>query len=222
MSEVLSNNPPYYDCSLSARELIGLVSRTLPGSRSALVPSPSKQQHAWVSPLPTTKCLFRPTVPPESDSDFVNLMTTCWMESPEGRPDFKAILRELERMNPQKGEMVDNLIRMLEKYSSNLEGIVAERTAELELEKTKTENLICRMLPRTVYEELRDGKSVKAESFDNVTVLFSDVVGFTNICAQSTPLQVVEMLNALYTCFDSIIEEYSCWKVETIGEMCRM
>lgn len=69
----------------------------------------------------------------------------------------------------------------MEKYQNQLEELVEERTAELRDEKRRTENLLQRMLPITVAQQLLRGDDVKPESFQSVTIYFSDIVGFTVI-----------------------------------------
>lgn len=135
------------------------------------------------------------------------------------RPDFKSIRTKLRPLRKgMRPNIFDNMMAMMEKYANNLEQLVDERTDQLQEEKKKTEALLLEMLPRPVAEQLKRGNKVEAESYDMVTIYFSDIVGFTNMSAESTPLQVVDFLNDLYTCFDSIIGNYDVYKVETIGD----
>ncbi|XP_029463480.1 retinal guanylyl cyclase 2 [Rhinatrema bivittatum] len=147
------------------------------------------------------------------------LMKNCWHEMPEQRPTFDEIFDLFKNINKgKKTNIIDSMLRMLEQYSSNLEDLIRERTEELEIEKQKTEKLLTQMLPLSVAEALKMGCTVEPESFDQVTLYFSDIVGFTTISAKSEPIQVVDLLNDLYTLFDAVIGNHDVYKVETIGD----
>jgi len=89
---------------------------------------------------------------------------------------------------------------------------------ELEAEKQRTEELLCELMPPSVAESLRQGHAVESCEFQESTVLFTDIVTFTNICALCTPYDVVNLLNDLYLRFDRLVGLHDVYKVETIGD----
>ncbi|XP_058475260.1 atrial natriuretic peptide receptor 1 [Solea solea] len=147
------------------------------------------------------------------------LMQRCWSEESSERPDFNTIKILLRKQHRGYGSnILDNLLSRMEQYANNLEELVEERTQAYHEEKRKAEALLYQILPHSVAEQLKRGETVQAEAFDSVTIYFSDIVGFTALSAESTPLQVVTLLNDLYTCFDAIIDNFDVYKVETIGD----
>ena len=93
-----------------------------------------------------------------------------------------------------------------------------ETKKKLEEEKMRSESLLHQMLPIQVADQLKEGKSVTAERFANVTILFSDIKHFVKMVGCAEPMQVVKMLNELYVKFDQCSARHKVYKVETIGD----
>jgi guanylate cyclase soluble subunit beta len=84
---------------------------------------------------------------------------------------------------------------------------------ELESEKQKTDQLLYSVLPKSVANELRHQRPVNPKRYDQVTLMFSGIVGFSQYCAANTSaegaMKIVKMLNELYTIFDSLTDSKS-------------
>ncbi|CAF4537711.1 unnamed protein product [Rotaria sp. Silwood1] len=97
-------------------------------------------------------------------------------------------------------------------------GVLEHKTNELEKEKCLTQKLLHQILPPCVAKDLINGRKAPAEYYDSVTVYFSDIVGFTAIASMCSPNETCNMLNQLYSIFDSLLENFDVYKVETIGD----
>uniref|UniRef100_A0A8C1YA46 guanylate cyclase n=1 Tax=Cyprinus carpio TaxID=7962 RepID=A0A8C1YA46_CYPCA len=121
--------------------------------------------------------------------------------------------RDLILLNQQRLAEIE-LSNQLERKKEELRIL----SRNLEIEKQKSEKLLYAMLPTHVANQLKEGKRVEAGEFKVCTILFSDVVTFTNICAACEPIQIVNMLNAMYSRFDRLTNIHNVYKVETIGD----
>jgi class 3 adenylate cyclase len=89
---------------------------------------------------------------------------------------------------------------------------------QLQIEQEKSERLLLNILPRPIAERLKQGQGTIADSFTDVTVLFADIVGFTDLAAVMPPTQLVVLLNEIFSAFDYLVERHDLEKIKTIGD----
>ncbi|CAD5234238.1 unnamed protein product [Bursaphelenchus xylophilus] len=172
--------------------------------------------------------IIRPTFPnqqnlPSEETYNLQLLSAieaCWLEIPEMRPNIKRMKTMVNSnlKSTASGTLVDQMMKMMEDYTTNLEQLVKDRTAMLEDAQQQADRLLKNMLPPSIAEDLKVGKPVIPQLYQNATVLFSDIRGFTRISSTSTPLQIVTFLNDMFSGFDAIIAKHDAYKVETIGD----
>ena len=103
---------------------------------------------------------------------------------------------------------------MLESYSK-----MAERNArDLEREKDRVERLLLNIMPKAVYEEMRDYGTVTPQLFENASILMIDFVGHTEMDIAKDPTSLVTELNDIFTVFDRITDMFGCERIRTVGD----
>uniref|UniRef100_H2Z230 guanylate cyclase n=1 Tax=Ciona savignyi TaxID=51511 RepID=H2Z230_CIOSA len=101
----------------------------------------------------------------------------------------------------------------LKRRMDKLRGSLEENNEALEQERRLNVDLLYSIFPVDIAEDLWLGKQVKARQLQNVTMLFSDIVGFTSICATCSPMEVISMLSNLYVLFDKQCGVYDVYKM---------
>lgn len=140
----------------------------------------------------------RPPIPENMPSHIQSLMADCVQDDAEQRPIFEEIELRFKRLNAKN-------IRVEPERSKSFYG----GTSSISLSD---------IFPAHIAKALREGRPVEPEHRDEVTIFFSDIVGFTDISAELPARKVAQMLNRLYTKFDALSRKYDIFKVETIGD----
>jgi adenylate cyclase len=127
---------------------------------------------------------------------------------------------------------VHHLAQNFQTMSSRLQGLfetleqrVAERTrdlheanASLKQEQAKAEQLLLNILPGAIASKLKESPGTIAELFEEVTILFADIVDFTPLSNRMEPLELVSFLNRVFSTFDALAEKHGLEKIKTIGD----
>ncbi len=106
----------------------------------------------------------------------------------------------------------------VKRRNADLEKMVTKRTHELEREKNKSDELLHNILPSTMVSELKNTGSVKPREYKNITIMFTDFVGFTYTAAVLPAESLVKELNEIFRGFDYIVDKYGLEKMKTIGD----
>jgi class 3 adenylate cyclase len=95
---------------------------------------------------------------------------------------------------------------------------VQDQSLELASANEQNQALLLNVLPNSIAERLKAGETLIADEHESATILFADIVGFTKLSSEYPAIQIVEMLNWIFSIFDDLSEQYGLEKIKTIGD----
>jgi class 3 adenylate cyclase len=134
----------------------------------------------------------------------------CLALAKNRRDELGDVLIDFNRMNLQ----IHRYFQEIQSRKKELENLVTE----VEVARDQSEKLLLNILPHTIAKQLKQGVYPIAESFPNATVLFADLVGFTQLSTEVPAVELVELLNKIFSIFDQLAEQYGVEKIKTIGD----
>lgn len=129
--------------------------------------------------------------------------------------------RVLAKLVDDRTAEIQRQIHILDEQATEIElrnSQLQEKNLLIEEERQKSEMLLLNILPPKIAERLKKGEKIIADKFESVTVLFADIVGFTNMSARVSPEHLVENLSMIFTTFDLLAAKYKLEKIKTIGD----
>ena len=173
---------------------------------------------------------------PEDLVQSIDDIGTQLYAQPKRRDELVAYLQQFEKIVGSESEIVrkdgstiwisETIRKVYDEAGTFLyyEGIVHDiterRRMEMELrqQRKQADRLLVNILPYQIATRLKTGARTIAESFDEVTVLFADLVEFTAASVQMQPKELVDLLNQVFSTFDRLAEKHGLEKIKTIGD----
>jgi adenylate cyclase len=134
----------------------------------------------------------------------------CLALAKNRRDELGDVLIDFNRMNHQ----ISRYFQEIQESKKELENLVTE----VEIARDQSEKLLLNILPHTIAQQLKLGVYPIAETFPNATILFADLVGFTQLSTEVPAVELVGLLNKIFSRFDQLAEEYGVEKIKTIGD----
>ncbi|NEP84278.1 MAG: adenylate/guanylate cyclase domain-containing protein, partial [Okeania sp. SIO3B3] len=117
----------------------------------------------------------------------------------------------------EHGEMEQTLMQQRNELSLHIAERKRAETA-LRAEKAQTEHLLLNILPKPIADRLREGDDTIVDNFVDVTILFADIVGFTEWSSRVEPTHLISLLNQVFSVFDWLAQWHKLEKIKTIGD----
>jgi len=114
--------------------------------------------------------------------------------------------------------MIYSLLWYFASEKQKLRAIVDRQHEEIRLEKEKSERLLLNVLPPAIAERLKRNEINIAQGHADVTVMFADIIGFTRMTEELSPVETVKILNDIFSIFDDVADQYRVEKIKTIGD----
>ena len=135
----------------------------------------------------------------------------------DAAPSIEDLARENARL-ARRVSRLETTLEAVEQIRDTNARVLDHLTTELEAERARSHDLLLNVLPQPIIDRLNGGERLIADRYDDIVVVFSDLVGFTEISARTPVTELVSSLNAIFSAFDAACATHGVEKIKTIGD----